>query len=59
MEGSKYMDMLKFFLTDDTPVGLGKFKDKKDDYSKLFIEQNFQVKKQYFKPDYSNNFFLL
>lgn len=53
------MDLLKFFLKDDdSAVGLSKFKEKRDEYP-LFIDQNIKFHKQYFKPDYSNNFFLL
>ena len=53
------MELLSFIFKEDVEaVGLSKFKDEKEDYSS-FIEQNFKVHKQYFKPDYSNNFFLL
>jgi hypothetical protein len=54
------MNLLKFFLTDEVPnVGLGKFRENKEEFTRRFIEQNFNVNKQYFKPDYSNNIFLL
>ncbi len=53
------MELLKFFIKDEVPaVGLSKFKDKKDKYSyndRLRVNFN----KPIFKPDYSNNFFLL
>ncbi len=53
------MELLSFIFKEDVDaVGLSKFKDKKDSYPS-FIDQNFKVHKQYFKPDYSNNFFLL
>ncbi len=53
------MELLSFIFKEDVDaVGLSKYKDKKDNYP-TFIEQNFRVHKQYFKPDYSNNFFLL
>lgn len=52
------MELLKFFLKDEvTAVGLSKFKEKKEKYGRN--EQTFAFRKQYFKPDYSNNFFLL
>ena len=53
------MELLSFIFKDDVEaIGLTKFKDIKDKTSS-FIEQNFKINKQYFKPDYSNNFFLL
>ena len=53
------MDFLKFFIKDEVPaVGLSKFRDKRNDYS-CYSEQRTGFRKQYFKPDYSNNFFLL
>lgn len=49
------MDLLKFFLKDEVPaVGLNKFRDKKD-----YDQKPTSFRKKYFKPDYSNNFFLL
>ena len=53
------MNFLKFFLKDEVPaVGLSKFRDKNDNCStKDTYTTGFR--KQYFKPDYSNNFFLL
>lgn len=53
------MELLSFIFKEDVEaVGLSKFKDSNEDYQS-FIEQNFNINKQYFKPDYSNNFFLL
>ena len=53
------MELLKFFLKDEVEaVGLSKFRDKKD-YSKYCEQEPLGFRKQYFKPDYSNNFFLL
>ena len=52
------MELLKFFIKDEVPaVGLSKFKEEKDKYS----YEPFKIKyyKQAFKPNYSNNFFLL
>jgi len=52
------MELLKFFLKDEVPaVGLSKFIEKKE--KTYYQEQNLGFRKQYFKPDYSNNFFLL
>ena len=52
------MELLSFILKDEVEaVGLSKFREKTDQYPS-FIDQNFKVHKQYFKPDYSNNFFL-
>ena len=53
------MELLKFFFKDEVPaVGLTRFKDKKDRYSYCEVPKlNFN--KQVFKPNYSNNFFLL
>ena len=53
------MDLLKFFLKDEVPaIGLNKFRDKRD-YLYRENEPPIGFRKQYFKPDYSNNFFLL
>lgn len=53
------MDLLKFFLKDEVPaIGLSKFREKKD-YTHSNSESHIGFRKQYFKPDYSNNFFLL
>ena len=53
------MELLSFIFKEDVDaVGLSKFRDKKDEYPS-FIDQNIKFHKQYFKPDYSNNFFLL
>ncbi len=53
------MELLKFFFKDEVPaVGLSKFKDKKDKYA--YCEQpKLNFRRQVFKPNYSNNFFLL
>ena len=54
------MELLQFFLKDDVEaVGISKFMDNKEDFISSYIEQTFTPVKQYFKPDYSNNFFLL
>lgn len=53
------MELLKFFLTDTVEsVGISQYMDKKDE-RKAYIDQIYNPQKQYFKPDYSNNFFLL
>lgn len=53
------MELLKFFLTDTVEsVGITKYMDKKDERTS-YIDQIYNPQKQYFKPDYSNNFFLL
>ena len=53
------MELLKFFLKDEVPaVGLSRFKDKKKIYS-YYEPPKFNVNRQIFKPNYSNNFFLL
>lgn len=52
------MGLLKFFLKDEVPaVGLSKFRDKKSECQ--YQQYNKGFRKQYFKPNYSNNFFLL
>lgn len=60
MKGWVVMDLLSFFLKEDvSPIGLSDFKaKKKEDYLSI-LYQNVSPQKQYFKPDYSNNFFLL
>ncbi len=53
------MELLKFFINDEVPaVGLAKFKEKKDKYS-YFEPPKLNFNRPIFKPDYSNNFFLL
>ncbi len=53
------MDLLTFFFKEEVEaVGISKFMDKKEE-SPSYLDQLFNVKHQYFKPDYSNNFFLL
>jgi len=52
------MELLKFFIKDEVPaVGLTRFKGRirNKDVQPLKIN----VQRQIFKPDYSNNFFLL
>lgn len=53
------MELLKFFIKDEVPaVGLTKFKEKTDKYS-YYVPQRITPVRQVFKPNYSNNFFLL
>lgn len=53
------MELLKFFLTDNVEsVGITKYMDKKDERA-AYLDKIYNNQKQYFKPDYSNNFFLL
>lgn len=53
------MELLKFFIKDEVPaVGLTKFKAKKDKNS-TYQPLKLQLRRPAFKPDYSNNFFLL
>ena len=53
------MELLKFFIKDEVPaVGLSEFRDKRDENTR-YLDQTFGFRKQYFKPDYRNNFFLL
>lgn len=53
------MELLKFFFKDEVPaVGLSKFKDKKDRYI-YYQPPKFNFNRKVFKPNYSNNFFLL
>jgi len=53
------MELLKFFIKDEVPaVGLSKFKDKKERYYQ-YEQPKLTVNRPVFKPDYSNNFFLL
>lgn len=53
------MELLKFFIKDEVPaVGLSRFKEKKDKY--LYYEPpKINLNRRVFKPNYSNNFFLL
>lgn len=54
------MELFKIFLVEEvSSIGLCKYRKKSNKYKQDFIAQNFNVNKQYFKPDYSNNFFLL
>ncbi len=54
------MELIKFFLKDEVPaVGLSKFRDKKDYSAGRNFERNYTFRKQYFKPNYNNNFFLM
>ena len=58
MEGHVNMDLFKIFFEKDIPAGLSTFRDMKEDtYSKYRVRTDYR--KQYFKPNYSNNFFLL
>ena len=53
------MELFKFFIKDEVPaVGLSRFKEKKQYYSN-YEQPKLNFTKQIFKPDYSNNFFLL
>ncbi len=53
------MELLKFFFKDEVPaVGLSKFKDKKDRYMS-YQPPKINFNRKVFKPNYSNNFFLL
>ncbi len=53
------MELLKFFLKDEVPaVGLSRFKDKKDRYPG-YQPPKINFNRKIFKPNYSNNFFLL
>lgn len=53
------MELLKFFFKDEVPaVGLTRFKERKTHcYEPKIAKINFT--KPVFKPNYSNNFFLL
>lgn len=53
------MELLKFFIKDEVPaVGLSKFKERKNEYLYPKIPKiNSAIPA--FKPNYSNNFFLL
>ncbi len=55
------MDLLKFFIKDEVPaVGLSKFKERRVQYYNNQYEQpNLRLNRPVFKPNYSNNFFLL
>lgn len=53
------MELLKFFFKDEVPaVGLSKIKEKKVKHS-FYQEQKINLNRQIFKPNYSNNFFIL
>ena len=53
------MELLKFFIKDEVPaVGLSKFKEEKEDY-RAAQPLRLNINRQVFKPNYSNNFFLL
>ncbi len=53
------MDLLKFFIKDEVPaVGLTRFRDKRNNYA-YYEPPKLDFKRQVFKPNYSNNFFLL
>lgn len=51
------MELLKIFIKDEVPaVGLTKFKDKKEQKTCYLNDTGLKI--QYFKPNYSKNFFL-
>ena len=53
------MELLKFFIKDEVPaVGLSKFKEKKNPYN-YTRQPVLNFKRRAFKPNYSNNFFLM
>lgn len=53
------MELLKFIFKDEVPaVGLSRFKDKKDKYA-YCKPPKLNFNRPVFKPNYSNNFFLL
>lgn len=53
------MELLKFFFKEEVEaVGISKFMDRKEN-NPYYLDKIFKTKNQYFKPDYSNNFFLL
>lgn len=53
------MELLKFFIKDEVPaIGLTQFKEKKEKNS-YYETPKFNFNKPIFKPNYSNNFFLL
>lgn len=53
------MELLKFFIKDDVPaIGLAKFREKKEVKS-YNVPRRLNLNKPAFKPNYSNNFFLL
>lgn len=54
------MDLLKFFIKDEVPaVGLNRFRDPKDKLYEYAEQPKLNFNRPIFKPDYSNNFFLL
>lgn len=53
------MELLKMFFKDEVPaVGLSRFKEKKTKYSYYEVPK-LKYNRPVFKPNYSNNFFLL
>lgn len=53
------MELLKVFIKDEVPaVGLKRFRDKKDLYNS-YEQPRLNFQRKIFKPNYSNNFFLL
>jgi hypothetical protein len=53
------MELLKMFFKDEVPaVGLTRFKIKKEKHNS-YIGQKLNFSRPVFKPNYSNNFFLL
>lgn len=54
------MELLKFFFKDEVPaVGLTEFKQKDRCQYSYAQPLKLNVRRQTFKPNYSNNFFLL
>ena len=54
------MELLKFFIKDEVPaVGLTRFRDRKTKYENYYEQPKLNFRRPVFKPDYSNNFFLL
>ncbi len=53
------MELLKFFIKDEVPaVGLTRFREKRNPY--VYTKQpELNFKRRTFKPNYSNNFFLM
>lgn len=53
------MELIKFFFKDEVPaVGLSRFKEKKETYT-YYNQPKLNFNRRVFKPNYSNNFFLL
>lgn len=53
------MELLKFFIKDEVPaVGLSRFKERKSK-SSYYEQPKLNIQRPVFKPNYSNNFFLM